>query len=1035
MKFYYQVVTTPTADTPGTSLLLHFPDKRYFFGQISEGTQRACTERGVRLSFLTDIFITGRIEWQNTGGLIGTILTQADGSATSSSALETTAREKAERRTQADNKKPGASPKQEHATARRFVFRRGMPVFTREYDSESVPNGASVDVNDPFQQPSWSDNNIKVWAMPVSPSSVAQGNDAPQRPRKRSLDEFQENNIDTSGDIDQRTRDQITRQAIVTDMFNSSWRMDALVETRLADVKMPAVMFVRNPETKSLEEYKGPAPGSNTPLPNIKVFVRQPWPGATVEKIPPTSWSREAVSYVVRNHDIRGKFDPAKAQELKVRKGGDYGKLTKGESVLSEDQKVITPEMVLGPPRLGKGIAIIDLPTPDYVENLVNRPEWNSPSVTTNLEAFVWILGPGVGDHPQLRKFIARMSHCKHTVSGTDYTPNYLALASVACSSIRMAQLRRENHPVPVHDNVTLPQPGTSTDKSKAATEKTETLPFEPLEPGLIINMEPKFEFNRSEVVRPFNAAEVVQQKMPAAVEKRMNTIGKRVKKHEFQQKLDHFLHNLPGSNVEIITLGTGSSSPSKYRNVSSTLVNVPGYGYYLFDCGESTLGQLKRVFGHEKLREVLRNLRLVWISHLHADHHLGTASLIKAWFQENYPHGIPRTDNIVTDMSKILKEKRLFLVSEEMMIRWLEEYAGVEDYGFSKLIPVTASPFISDNKIQTRFSYRHCCGDGSYPEYESENGSPQTTALAFDEKTSPLAPLLREATGLSDLLTTKVSHCKGAMAVSLVFSDGFKISFSGDCRPSPAFAAIGHGSTVLIHEATFHDNMKGSAIAKRHSTTVEALEVGRLMEARAIILTHFSQRYQKFTHVEREKTSLPTKQEETIVQPPEHPDIPDEEPDTIEGQGSVPPLQFDSNYAVKERPRLNVPVVGAFDYMHIRVGDMPYTQAYAPAIDKLYQITERASAEETEKRKLELEKQAAIVMEKKALKHARRLKLENKAAAPDTTNENMEIDEMKPPKHSAWSASESESGWSTSGDEKEIRIRRRSTPRKQESK
>src|SRR5699024_1916888 len=144
-----------------------------------------------------------------------------------------------------------------------------------------------------------------------------------QSPRKRSLDEFQEKE-DGVDMRDRRLREQIMRQSVVTDMFNSSWRMDALIETPLAEVKMPASMFIRNPETKQLEQYMGPAPGSDQPLPNIKVLVRQPWPGATVEKLPPTTWCDEALSYVVRNHDVRGKFDPKKAEALKIRKGPDY---------------------------------------------------------------------------------------------------------------------------------------------------------------------------------------------------------------------------------------------------------------------------------------------------------------------------------------------------------------------------------------------------------------------------------------------------------------------------------------------------------------------------------------------------------------------------------------------------------------------------------------------------------------------------------------------------------------------------------------
>lgn len=1042
MKFYYQVLTTPTADTPGTTVVLHFPEKRYFFGQISEGTQRACTERGVKLSYLTDIFLTGRTEWANNGGLIGVILTLADGLASAANALELTAREKEAKGRGGQHVKQQAQQQDGQAdrgtltihggrnlthtlaTARRFVFRKGMPVFTREYDSESLSkSGSQARTADPFEQPTWSDRNIKVWAMPIRPSPSQRSGRAspqvgPQSPRKRSLDEFQERHADKPA-LSQRTRDQIMRQSVISDMFNSSWRMDALVETPLAEVKMPAVMFVRDPETKDLKPYHGPAPGSDKPLPDIKVLVRQPWPGAGVEKLPPTTRCDEAVSYIVRNHDLRGKFDPQKAKELNVRAGPNFARLTKGENVLSEDGKTVTPDMVLGPPRLGKGLAIIDLPTSDYVDDLVDRPEWNSASVTRGLEAFLWILGPGVGDHPRLREFVARMSHCKHTVSSTDYCPNYLALSSVAGSSIRLARLRGENYPVPVHDNKTLPQPGTPTSESETTKEMIRNSPFEPVKPGLVIDMEPKFELNRSEVVPLFNPAETVQR-IPRSIEQRVTAIRRRVMNPQFQEKLAEFRKDLPGANVEIVTLGTGSSSPSKYRNVSSTLVNVPGVGSYLLDCGENTIGQLKRMYEPKKLQEVLQNLRLIWISHLHADHHLGTASVIKEWFRANYPNGVPGAGDVETDMRKILQEKRLFVVSEEMMIGWLEEYAGVEDYGFGKLVPLAAHPSYinSDSKNTTKFTYRHCRDDGSYPGWEADGSRPQTSALDFNDDSSPLAPLLRQATGLADILTTRVSHCRGAMAVSLVFPDGFKLSFSGDCRPSTNFATIGRDSTVLIHEATFQDDMAVAAIAKKHSTTSEALEVGRMMQARTVVLTHFSQRYQKVAHVDHGAgagTAKPEPEPKPAPMTRVDLDVPDDEPEPA--PEPVPSTLTVTPAENENKPPLQAPVTAAFDYMRIRVGDIPIAQAFAPAIEKLFDILERASAVEANKQKKIREAADALAKEKKQKqkkKGAAGTEPLSSATPAAATGEAMDIDQGR----SVWSASESENGWGSNDDE-----------------
>lgn len=56
-------------------------------------------------------------------------------------------------------------------------------------------------------------------------------------------------------------------------------------------------------------------------------------------------------------------------------------------------------------------------------------------------------------------------------------------------------------------------------------------------------------------------------------------------------------VENATREDMEITFLGTGSSQPSKYRNVSSIYINLFAQGGMLLDCGEGTLGQLKRRF------------------------------------------------------------------------------------------------------------------------------------------------------------------------------------------------------------------------------------------------------------------------------------------------------------------------------------------------------------------------------------------------------------------------------------------------------
>lgn len=74
---------------------------------------------------------------------------------------------------------------------------------------------------------------------------------------------------------------------------------------------------------------------------------------------------------------------------------------------------------------------------------------------------------------------------------------------------------------------------------------------------------------------------------------------------------------------------------------VLATLVQVPDWGNVLLDAGEGTWGQIARRFGVEAVcsgdaspaespaDKVLRDIRCIFISHLHADHHIGLSKVL----------------------------------------------------------------------------------------------------------------------------------------------------------------------------------------------------------------------------------------------------------------------------------------------------------------------------------------------------------------------------------------------------------------------
>jgi ribonuclease Z len=52
---------------------------------------------------------------------------------------------------------------------------------------------------------------------------------------------------------------------------------------------------------------------------------------------------------------------------------------------------------------------------------------------------------------------------------------------------------------------------------------------------------------------------------------------------------------------MELTFLGTASSCPSKYRNVTALYLDLFDSGGLLLDVGEDTLGQMKRRWGNGK--------------------------------------------------------------------------------------------------------------------------------------------------------------------------------------------------------------------------------------------------------------------------------------------------------------------------------------------------------------------------------------------------------------------------------------------------
>lgn len=956
MKCVLEVVATPTIDTPGTLLALHFDDKRYLIGNLAEGSQRACLQHGLGLKKVDEILLTGPTRWESMGGMLGMILGMADVKKASEGSKQENEKVKQEARmgraangshngsTTSSRKDAAAdglpslmfhgAPNLNYAiaTARRFIFRTGMPLIATEH----TPSAS--DVNEavaPSIPPTWSDDKLHFWAMPLQPKSVvvSAGSGSPTRSRKRSFHE-----INDQGDADE-TEEPLPKR-IVKQMFDSNWSVDDFVSMPLKDVKLPATVFIRDSFSGQKIQYTGPLPGGEEPVPNLTVLVRKPWPAVQTNFLPPSEPSPVSVSYIIRNHPQRGKFQPDKAKALGVPKGPKYGLLSNGHTVQNNAGRLITPEEVLAPGKQGGGFAVIEIPSSDYVQSLIDRPEWGSEEVLDGIEAMIWILGRGVIEDVRVRQFQDKFGSLRHIVSSPDLSSDRMALESAVKTAMWNHRADNDIFPKLLSDPAHL--------RDDATTLTSAHTNIIGASRGLQLILEPRLELSTKTCVPILDLTEANQTTETGLT----SLVESKPELASDDHAQDASWPSEPSlRDVEIMTLGTGSSHPSTQRNVSATLVRVPGCGSYLLDCGEGTLGTLRRMYSKHELDEILGDLRMVWISHMHADHHLGLTSVIRAWYEavhQSKPSPMESNKATLAD-----NQRRLAVVSDAPMLHWLQEYSNVEDFGYSRILPLATKPTQNATTPQRRTS--------TMLRLAARIG------LSFDQALD-FVPQYLDYMNLSELSTVWVHHCRGAQGISFQSKSGLRVSYSGDCRPSADFAAIGLNSHVLIHEATFEDDMRNEAFAKRHSTAGEALVVGSGMKAQSVILTHFSQRYPKMPPLgvtsQQSREPSPRRELERLLEKkdnnddnPAADDPPDDALSTETPQVQSPrqrgrrgqskyndmsgeySTMIDAGSIAKLIQDSGMRVVMAFDYMRLKLGDLPRLERKQPLLRAMYEM------------------------------------------------------------------------------------------------
>ncbi|KAG6039916.1 hypothetical protein E4U19_002211 [Claviceps sp. Clav32 group G5] len=802
-----EIATVPSTDTPGTCIYVHHEKRSYLLGRVAEGTQRALSSRKIRLGSTEHVFLSGTLDWEQMGGLVGYLLSVGT---TYESAQEATAAENSKRAEQQKRllKQAGSGRIGVHgadnlnhilAACRSVIFRQHIGVNTHE--TREDPRS----INPQNLEPDWQDDCVRIWKIPVR---RARSESPPKRLHEEMVAEIDEHTV---AELPRKQRSTLSDPDVATMlverfMFGAGLgNPSALMPRKIRDLRPTdtAVVVIGN----RLEAYKGPyaCNGVEVQNPDGDAWVLGSGIAADDRKIegklnpksvplPRTAYGETSMSYILKCQGRRGKFNAAVAKELGV-KPTNFKYLTEGQSVEGKDGKLVTPEMVLGNPQPGKGIIVADIATPDLVDSFMQRPEWQTKEIMADVHVMYWILGTNLASDRRILAFTEEHSQIKHIFCAEDTCPNMITHSGAADVQTKLRRLDPERFPLPKYDNrVTYPAPPTGS-------------PIELGRAGKKLQLMPRVTFDDL-AVAPFTDLLSAAQSVDEELLSMARAAKAEAEKPEFLAHVEETEKDIPNRDAEIIPLGTGSSVPSKHRNVSATLIRVPGIGNYLLDCGEGTLGQIRRAFDTKDVADVLRGLRCIVISHLHADHHMGIVSVIQAWYQQ----ALRDNNNTATLAISCVGRYR----------DMLEELSQAQDMGFHRLrFPNCPEPQERDKYIITSQEL----GDGD------------------------------DNFGLAGIKRIAVTHCWQSHAVELELTSGLRIAYSGDCRPSHNFAQACKGAHLLVHECTFGDDKKDDAKAKKHSTMGEALDIARQMEAKRTLLTHFSQRYTKQRSLRRGAT------------------------------------------------------------------------------------------------------------------------------------------------------------------------------------
>lgn len=509
-------------------------------------------------------------------------------------------------------------------------------------------------------------------------------------------------------------------------------------------------------------------------------------------------------SFIFKTTPIKGKFQVDKAKKIGIPPGPLYAQLKQGKMITfthptSGEIINVMPDDVLEEGHDGVTVILVYCPD-DYVLEQIRRnsafKQFQS-GFDTSLELVIHYAPRNIFQSTSYQEWVnlfsADVKHMTlHPMNRSMFTEGNETLDGTPFKSAALGAMQRSM----IHPKI-YPNPLQSVCKDEQMTD--DRIYIESEKCLSIINARSQLEYTIIPIAKKGTvtlAAEAIQTQKIIDMTKDSGALDAASQILRSIREDENVVASNQGS---FIFTGTGSAIPCKHRNVTGMYLEMSNGNGMLLDCGEGTIGQLIRCWKGKGTPDIISNIskiKAAWISHPHADHHLGLIRLLSE-----------RNAIALSHAETIGMIDPLVLVASNSVFRFLKEYALVD--------PSISSSYIPIDCIDTTPGKNH-----------------------------DAITLLNQSLGLTSLISVPVSHCYQSFGVVLDGTSFGRLVYSGDCRPSDRLVEIGKGADLLVHEATFEDGMEEEAVLKKHSTVGEAIFVAKRMNAKACILTHFSQRY-----------------------------------------------------------------------------------------------------------------------------------------------------------------------------------------------